>query len=455
MTPSDEIAADSQRPTRYRWIVLGMIFLTYMIAGADRANLGIAIPYIKEDFHLSNTDIGATASLFYVGYALLQIPSGLIYQRFGVRYVMMGAMLLTSAATWVIGLTTNVLQLKIARAVLGVAEAPLNVGILTTINRWFPAREKATAVGVFMSSIKFAPAIVPPIGALIIYSLGWRYVFFLFAFPGIVIALLWFFFVKDSPRASQFVNAAEVGLIEEAGVGASDFARQKCRPASPLVDRLIRARQVTPMDSNVQIFGSAQVWACALSYGLLAGLTYTIMTWIPTYLVEVKGYAIMEMGLVASTPWIGAMIGNVLGGYLSDRVFAERRKPVMLITAAATIITMYWMTVAPQAPLALSGVFLIVGILLNLGYSTHLAYAMGLVEKERYPVAAALINTVGAVISAASPFIVGVILDSFDWSAVFVYMSACSFLALLCVLFLIEPLRPSVSGEFESLGGRN
>lgn len=433
----------TQRPTRYRWVVLGMIFLTYMIAGADRANLGVAIPYIKEDFHLSNTDIGATASLFYVSYALLQIPSGFIYQRLGVRSVMMGALLLTSAATWVIGLANNVLQLKVARAVLGVAEAPLNVGILTTINRWFPAREKATAVGIFMSSIKFAPAVVPPLGALIIYALGWRYVFFLFAIPGIVIALLWFVFVKDSPRASRYVNEAEIEYIEEVSVTSADISRQKKRPASPLIDRLIRTRQFIPLNTNTQIFGSAQVWACALSYGLLAGLTYTIMTWIPTYLVEAKGYAIMEMGLVAATPWIGAMIGNVIGGYLSDRIFAERRKPVMLITAASTILTMYWLTRAPQDPLALSAVFLIVGILLNLGYSTHLAYAMGLVEKERYPVAAALINTVGAIISAISPFIVGMILDSFDWSAVFVYMSCCAFLALLCVLFLIEPLRPA------------
>jgi MFS transporter, ACS family, glucarate transporter len=439
-TQSGEHPAQAAKPTRYRWFVLAMIFLTYMVAGADRANLGVAIPYIKADFHLSNTDIGATASLFYIGYALLQIPSGLIYQRFGVRYVMMGAMLLTSAATWVIGLSASVFHLKVARAILGVAEAPLNVGILTTINRWFPAHEKGTAVGVFMSSIKFAPAIVPPLGALIIYALGWRYIFFLFAFPGIVIALLWFLFVKDNPRASKFVNAAEADYIDGTGAAAAEAKRDTIRPANPLIDRLIRARQVKPLSTNAEIFTSSQIWCCALSYGLLAGLTYTIMTWIPTYLVEAKGYAIMEMGLVAATPWIGAMIGNLLGGYLSDRVFAQRRKPVMLITAASTILTMYWLTVAPQNPLALSGVFLIVGILLNLGYSTHLAYAMGLVEQERYPVAAAVTNTVGAVISAASPFIVGVILDNFDWSAMFIFMSSCAFLALLCVVYLIEPL---------------
>src|SRR3954467_8615736 len=166
--------AATRRPTSYRWVVLVLIFLAYMIAGADRANIGVVVPFIRKEFDLSNTDVGAMASLFYIGYATFQVPAGLLYEKYGVRKLFTLAFFATSLATLVMGLVTSAVQLKAARAFLGLAEAPINTGILVVINRWFPPHEKGTAVGVFMASIKLAPAVVPPICTAIIYFFGWR-----------------------------------------------------------------------------------------------------------------------------------------------------------------------------------------------------------------------------------------------------------------------------------------
>lgn len=176
--------ADSKPASRFRWVVAGLFFLAYMVAGADRANIGVVVPFIKQEYHLSNTDIGALASLFYLTYAIVQIPAGYLFGRYGIRKLLTGSLVLTSLATLLIGFTSSVLQLKLARALLGAAEGPINIGIVSIINRWFPPSEKGLATGIFMSSIKVAPAIVPPLCAWIVHLYGWREVFFSSPSPG-------------------------------------------------------------------------------------------------------------------------------------------------------------------------------------------------------------------------------------------------------------------------------
>lgn len=102
----------------------------------------------------------------------------------------------------------------------------------------------------------------------------------------------------------------------------------------------------------------------------MVGITYSIMTWVPSYLINEKHMSVLSMGFVASAPWVGAIIGNLLGGVLSDRLFKGRRKPVMFITSASTVIMMYVLINTPTIPVVIAGLFFLTGVLLNIGYST-------------------------------------------------------------------------------------
>ena len=428
--------------SRFRWVVAALFFIAYMIAGADRANIGVVVPFIKQEYHLSNTDIGALASLFYLTYAVVQIPAGYLFSRFGIRKLLTGSLILTSLSTLAIGFTSSVLQLKVARAVLGAAEGPINIGILSIINRWFPAHEKGLATGIFMSSIKFAPAFVPPLVAVIVSLYGWREVFYVFAIPGFFIAAAWWFLVKDDPSQSRHCSPAELNYIQETTppAAADDAVQAASAPVGrSWVDRLIRSRDVELLDSNSAILRSWNIWACALGYFLMVGITYAIMTWVPTYLIAVKQYSVMKMGMVAAAPWVGAIIGNLLGGWLSDKVFDKRRKPAMLITSLSTVVMMYALLHSPSEPLLLAGVFLLAGVLLNIGYSTFLVYPMGLATKSKVPFAASIVNTGGSLGGAFAPFVVGMLLDTYNWDYVFGFLGLSSLIAFLVVLTMIEP----------------
>jgi len=445
--PETETDGRDAKPTasRFRWVVLALCFLVYLVAGADRANIGVVIPYIREEFPLTNTEVGALASLFHLGYALIQVPFGLLYQRHGVRWLFSLSILATSLATLALGFAGSAAQLKLGRVALGFAEGPINIGILTIINRWFPPREKGTATGVFLASVKAAPAIVPPLCAVILYHFGWRAVFYLFSVPGLFLAAAWLLLVRDTPQQSRHCSQAEIDHIEAgAGTGAVGGAGGTLAPrrptAMPVLDQLIRARTCAPLSSGHAVLRSWDVWGCAIGYFFLVGIAYAIMTWVPTYLVSVKRYPLFAMGFVAAAPWVGAILGNVLGGLVSDRLLGGRRKPMMMLTSAATVATMYALVYAPADPWMLALLFTATGVLLNLGYSTFLVYPMGLADRQVTPLAAAIVNTGGSLGGAFAPFAVGVVLDRASWDAAFLFLAATSLLTFLVVLTLREPL---------------
>lgn len=430
--------------SQYRWVVAALIFLIYTVAAADRANLGVALPFIRQEFEMSNAQAGGLVSLFLLAYALAQLPSGFAFGRFGVSRILPGAMVLTSLLTGLVGTASSLLALKLYRLGLGIAEGPLPISMTTTINNWFPAREKDTASGIFLSAVKFGPVIVPPLCAVIISVWGWREIFYFFAIPGIVLAVVWYFLVTDHPSRSRFVNPAELQYIVE-DTAISQTARVHKTPAwVERLDRVIRTRDEKPLETNRQVFKSWNIWGCATSYCFQLGVSSVLLAWIPTYLMTVKQFSIMNMGLVSAAPWVGAVLGNLLGGFCSDRLMGGRRKPGMLLSAVGTSLMMYLLINSPAEPLPYGLLLMLTGMVLSLGFSSYMVYPMGLTTKKTFPISNAIVNMIGQLGAAATPFITGLLLDNYGWNYVFAWLAIGSFISFIILLTIAEP-RPASS----------
>jgi len=432
----------TRKTSYFRWVVLGLIFLIYSIATADRANLGMVLPLMKKEFNLSNTEGGMLLSLFFVIYSIGQIPLGFLYKKFPTRIIMMVSMVATSVSTWLMGTTSSLLLLKIYRGLLGLSESPLGIGCGSTINQWFPPKEKGTAMGLFFAAMKTGPVIVPPICALIIVAWGWRAVFLACAIPGIVFAILWYFLVPDKPEESKYVSPFELEHIREDKTPSDEDKKKIQRKyyCPAWVDKLIRTKNIDIIDTNRAVFTSWNIIGSAICYLLMSGIINTIMFWVPTYLMTEKHYSTLDMGLMTSIPFIGAVLGNIAGGWISDRIFNKRRKPQMLISTAFTAIAIYALIYAPNDPLYLGTMLFLTGFLLNLSYWTWVSYPMAVTSKEVYPLAYGVVTTGGSIGGAFSPFVVGVILDMFKWDIAFMFLAACSICALLVVISMSEPL---------------
>lgn len=425
--------------SHFRWVIGALIFIVYTVAAADRANLGVALPFLRKEFVMSNTEAGALASIFLFAYSLAQLPSGLAYTRFGIPRVFSLAMLATSLFTGLIGTASSLLMLKIYRFGLGLAEGPLPIGITSTINNWFPAREKGTMTGIFLAAAKFGPVLVPPVCAVIIHYWGWRYIFYIFALPGIVLSVVWLLVVKNRPSESRHVSEEELQHINDDRAASGTAQASNSKRDFALLDRLIRTSKVATVDTAKGIFRSWNIMGAALGYFFMTAIVNVLLAWIPTYLISVKGYSVTNMGMVAAAPWVGAVIGNLLGGMMTDRLLDKRRKPAMLISAFFTTIMMVILVNSPADPFLYGSLLLLTGILLNIGYSTYMVYPMGMTSRKVYPMASAMVNTLGQLGGACAPLIAGLLLDNYSWSYVWVFLAVCSVLCFITILTIREP----------------
>lgn len=436
-TPLAERSSTRTSMSRYRWVVLAVIVVVYMLAAADRANIGIALPYIQKEFDATNAEIGLLVSAFFLCYSLGQIPAGFVVSRLGVRVVAPTAIGLTSLVTLLIGTAHNIFMLKIYRSALGVAEAALPLSMLSTINRWFPPGEKGVATGAFLSAAKMGAVIAPPIGAALILFDGWRTMFVAFAIPGVVLMLLWWWLVPNDPRACKRVNDAEAEYIEDQTTKSSGPVR--VHKDFGVLDKALRYKHTPALETSRSVFRSWNIWGCGIGYLLMTGVVNVLLAWLPKYLGEVKHFELMQVGFISSLPFVGGVLGNIVGGWLSDKILDRRRKPTMMISAVATCLMMVALVYAPNGLLAVSLLLFGTGFLLNIGYSSFSVYSMSLTTKKTYPVAASVVNTAGQAGGAFAPLITGMLLDSYSWTAVFIFLGVCSLTALAFVLTISEP----------------
>ncbi|MDR7343086.1 sugar phosphate permease [Pantoea alhagi] len=431
----------SDRKTHYRFIVLALIFIVYAVNYADRTNIGAVLPFIIEEFQINNFEAGAIASMFFLGYAISQIPAGFFMAKKGIRGMVALSIFGFSFFTWLMGTASSVVGLKWIRLGLGLSEGPCPVGLASTINNWFPAKEKATATGVFIAATMFAPIIVPPLAVWIALEYGWRWVFFSFAIPGMVVAVAWYLLVKSKPEESRFVAQSELDIIQaDRQPGRQARKNLVMHPKFALLDRIIRVKKLEPISRAKDLFKSKNIIGDFLAYFMMVSVLYGLLTWIPLYLVQEKGFTFLNMGFVATMPCLGGLIGAIGGGYISDKLLGKRRKPTMMFTAMTTVIMMLVMlNISGDTVTICLGLFF-VGLCLNIGWPAFTAYGMAVADSKTYPIAASIINSGGNLGGFVSPMVAGFLLDKTgSFNAVFTYFGICAAAGLVLICLLDEP----------------
>ena len=273
----------------------------------DRVNLSVAITPLKGEFGLSTVAIGYLLSTYSWTYVLLQLPSGPVLDRYGVRPVIRISAFLWSVASFATGLARGFAGIISARLLLGVAEAPTFPGNAKAIGVWFPRSERGLATAIFDASAKFASAIGIPLVAIVVHYWGWR---MSFLFTGVLslgyFALFWFMY-RD-PTADPLLSVAEREHIA-AGGGQSEGAVDPQQAASLFF--LLRRKKV---------------WGLALGMAAYNYNFYLFLTWLPGYLSSALHLNILQSGFYTAIPWLAATVSDLLvGGWLVDYLIRKGR----------------------------------------------------------------------------------------------------------------------------------
>ncbi len=290
-------------PTTQRWFpMLAMVAVATMVNYLDRTVLGIAAPYLTKELGLTAASLGIVFSAFSWSYALLQIPGGVFLDRFGTRTTYTLALTLWSAFTAAMGVVRGLPGLVLTRIGVGIFEAPCfpaNSRILAT---WFPQQERATANSIYSVGQYAGIAFLSVPLFWVTQQFGWRSLFFLAGGFGVVLGVVFWVWYRE-PSQSTVVNAAEIAHIEAGGGGEYRGAPLAFNWSH--IGWLLKHRQV--LGASLGQFGgnSTQVF---------------FVTWFPTYLVTARGMDFLNAGMMTMLPYIGASLGVLTAGQISDRL---------------------------------------------------------------------------------------------------------------------------------------
>jgi ACS family D-galactonate transporter-like MFS transporter len=313
MTQAQMTQALADKPTRHRYLVMLMIFVCVVITYLDRSNISITAPSMRKELGLDTVQMGWILSAFGWTYAFCQMPGGWLVDRIRPRYFYPGILILWSLATALLGIVGSFISLFLIRLLIGALEAPSYMINNQVVTSWFPDRERAGAIGFYISGQFIGLAFLQPLLVWLVVEHGWRAVFFTTGIGGMVWGLVWLLAYR-APRESRRVNAAELELIETGGglvdLGTADANKQK--------------RKFSWADLGT-VFKYRKLWGVYIGQFAVTSSQWFFLTWFPTYLVEFRHLSILKSGIYVSLPFIAAFIGVQLSGFASDRILRSGR----------------------------------------------------------------------------------------------------------------------------------
>ncbi len=225
------------RPTRVRYVVLGMTVAAYMITYMDRTILAVARPVIRDELGISLLTMGTITGAFRIAYALFQIPGGWFGDRFGARRALSLIVAWWSLFTGLTAMAWNAASMLVIQVLFGMGEAGAFPIATRSLARWMRPTERGFAQGITHAGSRLGAALTPLMVVPLIALIGWRGAFWVFAALGVTWAAVWYFYYRDTPEEHAGVNQAERDLIgsgrkrsTRCSVAADSFAQQSVDP---------------------------------------------------------------------------------------------------------------------------------------------------------------------------------------------------------------------------------
>src|ERR1700722_4101663 len=300
----------------------------FFLAWLDRANVGFAALRMNDDLKFSGTVYGLGAGLFFISYALFEIPSNLILYRVGPRIWLARIMITWGIISTGFAFVQGETSFYVLRFLLGAAEAGFFPGVVYYYTQWFPSEHRARAYAVLVATPMVALIVMGPISGWLLGAaahLGgladWKWLFIIEGVPSIVFGIVALFYLTDRPEQARWLDPAE---------------------KTWLLNALEADRRAQPPDEHPSIeafLRDGRVWVLTAFYFLWTLGSYGVLFWLPLILKSVGGLSSFQIGLLFSIPFVCALISMLTVSRHSDRT-GERKMHIVicaLVGAAALL----------------------------------------------------------------------------------------------------------------------
>src|SRR5467141_2431968 len=419
----------SEKIPRRRWMIALVLGLGVLVNYFDRVNLSVSRDALQASFGVSAVMFGWLSSAYNWTYMLLQLPSGLLLDRFGVRRVGIVSTMIWSVASFAAAVSTGMGGLFGARFLLGIGEAPTFPANAKAIGYWFPKNERSLSTAMFDAAAKFSSAIGIPLLGLLLLHFGWRWNFAATGFISLLYFALFYAYYRN-PSEDKLLTDAEREFI--AGGGAQPEDRARAAKGAPLA-YLLRQRKV---------------WGLALGFAAYNYTFYLLLTWLPSYLSTALRVDLLQSALYTSVPWLFATFTDlVVGGWLVDALIQRGWSPVrvrqIVLIGGTTLGLGILGTAHTHSPVtALFWISLSIG---GLSAASPVGWSIPslIAPRESVGTLGGILNFCNQLAGIAAPILTGYIVQStHSFSGAFIAATAFLLLGIAGYIFLLGRIEP-------------
>ncbi|CAG9185567.1 MFS transporter [Cupriavidus pinatubonensis] len=300
--------------------------LMFALSMLDRSNVGFVKQALMADSNIGNAAYALGAGIFFIGYAIFEVPSNLILHRVGAKVWLSRIMITWGLASAAMMFAHDETSFYVLRFILGVAEAGFSPGVILYSTYWFPASQRGKALGVYYFGLPVALVLGGPVSGLLLDVMGgqlglrnWQWMFIIEGLAASLVGVIAFFYLVSKPRAAKWLNADEKAALE-AAIAAEDKQKIAHGPATAL-----------------SALGNWQVLRFVAIYFAIQVSVYGVIFYLPTRISELTGTAIgAKVGLLTAIPWFCALIALRLITGMADAKGKQREFAMAMLAMAAT-----------------------------------------------------------------------------------------------------------------------
>ncbi|WFR61108.1 MFS transporter [Paenibacillus amylolyticus] len=385
----------------FKYIVLTLLFLGWCLGNLDRFVINYAIVGITQDLGLSASAQGIILSSFFLGYAIMQIPGGALADRFGYRKVILVSLFSWSIFTILTGSAWSLISLIFVRFLFGIGEGSFFPSGSKAIATNFPLNQRSGAMSIMLASAAIMGVVTPILTGHALVTIGWRNLFYIIGAVGILITALMFFLLKEPVKPA---------------LSASGSGQQ-------------------PKTSLKTVLKTPMIWNLFISYFSIYAVNWGLQSWMPTYMVNVRGLDMTQMGLLAAIPAFVSIFTMILSGYVLDRIPAGKDRIIASVFGVLVALFLYLMGSAGSITTFITYMTIVTAMA---GFISTLIISKSLKTMPESVVATAngFINTGAQLAGFLTPMLIGFLVQASGGSYTTAFIMLIAF-ALICSITLM------------------
>jgi sugar phosphate permease len=372
--------------------------------------------------------MGIIFSSFLWAYAMFQVPGGWMGDRFGPHKVLGVIVAYWSVMTMATVRCIGLGSFWVIRFLFGIGEAGAFPTATRAMQLWHPREERGFVEGITHSASRFGAAIAPPISVTLMVHYGWRSVFIIFGFVGLFWSVLWFLSYRNMPEDHKFVSKAELAYIR--GTDEQGNTKQLNLKKKPTIPWGVLLR-------------SPNMWAIMCQYFTYIYCLWIFLSWLPSYLVDYRGFTLIKMGYFASMPLFAGVIGDTVGGWATDYILVKTGKTnfsrkVVAITGMLGCVVFIVPAALTNSPY--TAIYCLTASMFFLECTIGPSWAVPMdVGGEYSGTVSGMMNMAGNIGGALSPTVFGILVQAGSWVAPFIVAATLLVIGAAIWAFWLKP----------------